>query len=274
MSVDEHSFPAVEDDLLPDVLSERLREISNEGRARRLMENAVERVVSWSWTTTPFGASERVEPLWPERYELGPRGREVSGVPAGTGRSGRDCQGQTRRAKTYRTFGRDQSGRVVVARLWSDKEAWLRHLDEQASAAEVWVSDTESVVMSRSGKWVFSVRRTSGGVAQGDRVSASVSVEVLVSAGVAEGVAGEKLGGGGVIPAGAHVDGPGGGVGVVSGVSERGDGAGGFDGCLVAVGVVVVERDRAAAFVGEPADRADRVGVVVGDGAAFADGTM
>lgn len=111
----------------------------------------------------------------------------------------------------------------------------------------------------------------SGGVGEVGGVVVGVGVGVLAAGGVAEGVVGEELGGLGVVPAGAHVDEPGGGVGVLAGVPERGDEVGGFDGGLVAVWVVVVERERPAVLVGERADRAELVGVVVGDGAAGCD---
>jgi hypothetical protein len=159
-------FPTLDAKLDPDVLQHRLRELRAEGVAVGLMDEALAKVTQWSWTAQYYGGGERVEPLWRERHELGSRVRETPGVaPVDQRRvvSVMSLHDRIRRAKTFREFGRDRDGRLVVSRLVADDptSGWAWHLGRDASSAEVRISETESVRMAPTATAVGSVRRTS-----------------------------------------------------------------------------------------------------------------
>jgi hypothetical protein len=159
-------FPTLDTKLSPDVLQHRLGELGAEGVAGGLMDEALTTVTQWSWTAQHYGGGERVEPFWRERHELGARVRQTPGVvPVDQRRvaSVMSVHDRIRRAKTFREFGRDRDGRLVVSRLVADDptSGWAWHLGRDSSAAEVWTSEMESVRMSPTATAVGSVRRTS-----------------------------------------------------------------------------------------------------------------
>jgi hypothetical protein len=159
-------FPTLDAKLDTDVLQHRLGELGAEGVGGGLMDEALAKVTQWSWTAQHYGGGERVEPFWRERHELGARVRETPGVaPVDKRRVGSvmSLHDRIRRAKTFREFGRDRDGRLVVSRLVCDDptSGWAWHLGRDASSAEVWTSETESVRMAPTATAVGSVRRTS-----------------------------------------------------------------------------------------------------------------
>jgi hypothetical protein len=176
-------FPTLDAKLDPDVLQRRLGELGAEGVAGGLMDQALTKVTKWSWTAQHYGGGERVEPFWHERHELGARVRETPGVaPVDQRRVGSvmSLHDRIRRAKTFREFGRDRDGQLVVSRLVADDptSGWAWHLGRDASSAEVWTSETESVRMAPTATAVGSVRRTSW---VDGRIVASASYEERLS---------------------------------------------------------------------------------------------
>jgi hypothetical protein len=174
-----YPIPTVEEGLSPDVLRDRLAELSLGGVAAQLVREALGRVVSWSWTAQSYSGGERSEPFWRERNTLGhARVRETAGnapidqqpVPESL-----SADESIRKSKTFREFGRDSDGALVISRLVSDGPAWAWHLSRDPEGAEIWISQTESIVTSPTGTRVRSVRRTSW---EDGRIIASASFEL------------------------------------------------------------------------------------------------
>ncbi len=172
-----YDLPDLDRALRGDSLRARLAELVADGLASRLMDEAHAKVAAWSWTAQYYGGGERVEPFWRERHDLGARVKETPGrAPVSEGRVAATLSpdDRIRKSKTFREFGRDSQGRLIVTRLVCDDptSAWAWHLGRDGGAAEVWISDTESVQAASTGTSVRSVRRTSWA---DDRIVASAS---------------------------------------------------------------------------------------------------